>query len=269
MATLTPNLHLASAHWYTANGHPAHVQLRNDNRGTRPTTIKDAMSMNLYPSVTSILNVFAKPGLETWKIKQAILAAARTLRSPEESVDYWTQRVMNAAHSQVEAAADLGTNIHRALDLAISGELYDPALQVYVQPVMAWIARTFITFTAREIVLVNRQEGYAGRVDALFTYGTDGIGIIDWKTRKTKPGETITPYDGQAMQLAAYAAAHYGEAMLPRVLAANVYISTTEPGRIAVCRHEGLPEVYEAFKHACALWRHLKGYDPRNPARSA
>jgi len=65
------------------------------------------------------------------------------------------------------------------------------------------------------------------------------------------------------MQLAAYAAAFYGAAELPRVLAANVYISTTEPGRMEVCKHEDLPGLYEAFRNACALWRHLKQYDPR------
>jgi hypothetical protein len=30
-----------------------------------------------------------------------------------------------------------------------------------------------------------------------------------------------------------------------------------------VCKHEDLPGLYEAFRNACALWRHLKQYDPR------
>jgi hypothetical protein len=129
--------------------------------------------------------------------------------------------------------------------------------------VRAWIQQVGIRVTHREIVLTNPREGYAGRVDALFEYGARGIGIIDFKSRKTKPGEKVTPYDGQGLQLAAYAAAHYGPARLPDVLAANIYISTTEPGRMEVCKHADLPGLYDVFLHACALWRYLKGFDPR------
>lgn len=268
MAIITKGKQFAGAHWYTGDGHPAHEQFRNDDRGTRPTTIKDARSLHLYPSVTSILGVFAKPGLENWKIKQAIAAAGTIPRQPAESVEYWTQRVMDAAFAQVEAAADLGTGIHNALDLSFDNQPFEPQYDPYVRPVLDWINTTGLTFTARELVLVNKAEGYAGRVDALFTFGKRGVGVIDWKTRKTKPGEKATPYDGQGMQLAAYAAAHYGAKALPQVLAANVFISTTEPGRMEVCKHDNLPELYETFVHACAIWRALKGYDPRE-GRSA
>ena len=263
MAILTKGKNPAAAHWYTETGRPAHEQLRNDDRGTRPTTIRDAKAQRLYPSVTSVLGIFAKPGLETWKIKQAILAAGENPRQPAETPEYWTQRVMDAAFAQVEAAADLGSGIHEALDLAIGGEPFDPQYAPYILPVAEWVKKSGIVFTAREVVLVNKAEGYAGRVDALFMFGKEGKGIIDWKTRKTKPGEKVTPYDGQGMQLAAYAAAHYGPDALPKVLAANVYISSTEPGRVEVCKHNNLPELYETFLHACAIWRVTKAYDPR------
>jgi len=87
--------------------------------------------------------------------------------------------------------------------------------------------------------------------------------ILDYKTRKTKEGEKVTTYDGQGMQLAAYAVAQWGEAMLDKVTAANVFISTTEPGRMEVCKHEDLRGEWEAFKAACVLWRKAKGFDPR------
>ena len=90
------------------------------------------------------------------------------------------------------------------------------------------------------------------------------FGAVDWKTRRTKPTEkSIKPYDGQAMQLAAYLAARVGAGNLHKVRAVNVYISTTEPGRISVYEHPGLEAEYHAFLAACALWRHLKGFDPR------
>ena len=47
------------------------------------------------------------------------------------------------------------------------------------------------------------------------------------------------------------------------VLAANVFISTTEPGRMDVVKHESVGSDWEAFKLVAALWRYAKGYDPR------
>ncbi len=269
MAILTKQT-VNSAHWYTPGGHPAHKQFTRDGSGERPTTIRDARRMKLLPSVTSVLGVFAKPGLDTWKMNQVALAAGRSPRQGEESDAYWLERVKSAAFEQVQDAADLGTRIHDALDHALGGEPYPDELSPYILPVTAWTAQTAIAFTDREKVLVNVAEGYAGRVDALFTYGRrqHGLGILDWKTRKTQPGKPCTPYDGQGMQLAAYAAAAYGPEALPRVLAANVYISTTEPGRMEVCKHEDLPALYEAFLprlRALAAPEAVRPADPGEP----
>jgi hypothetical protein len=44
----------------------------------------------------------------------------RTPKTAEESEDYWCNRVRNAAFEQVEQAADLGTMIHGALELAMA-----------------------------------------------------------------------------------------------------------------------------------------------------
>jgi len=112
------------------------------------------------------------------------------------------------------------------------------------------------------------EHGYAGRCDVLGHDAKGGPVVIDYKTRKTKPKQACKPYDTQGMQLAAYAVAHYGEDMLPQVKAWNVYISTTEVGRVEGYQHESLLPHWEAFKAAAALWRHIKGYDPRQPAFS-
>ena len=55
---------------------------------------------------------------------------------------------------------------------------------------------------------------------------------------------------------------HYIEE-LSRVLAANVFVSTTEPGRVEVVKHANIARDWEAFKLVAALWRYVKGYDPR------
>ena len=91
----------------------------------------------------------------------------------------------------------------------------------------------------------------------------DGIGILDYKTRKTKPGEKVRAYDDQAMQLAAYGATFWGEQNIGKVVAANIFISTTEAGRMDVVKHTSLSHDWEAFKLVAALWRYLRCYDPR------
>ncbi len=263
MAILTKGKQIAASHWYTRDGQPAHAQPKAGGAGERPTTLADARRLGLVPSVTTILGIIGKPQLEKWKVSQGILAAGKNPRQEAESEEYWVHRVYDAAFQQVEDAAEKGSAIHAALDAVMDGQPVADEYRPHVQPVLAWLSETGIEIAERETLVTNLQEGYAGRADVFFRYGHRGIGILDYKTRKTKVGERVTPYDGQGMQLAAYAAAFYGVEALPRVLAANVYISTTEPGRMEVCKHEDLPGLYEAFRHACALWRHLKQYDPR------
>lgn len=256
---------LPMSHWYRADGAPVH-EMPTQAGGTRPTTIRDAVKLKLLPSVTNILGVIAKPQLEVWKLNQVALAALNNPRQPAESPEYWMKRVVEASKAPTQEAADLGSRIHDALEKATADQPYDDALKVYVEPVVAWYRKTGIAIVEREIVLANPEEGFAGRCDALFRYGKAGIGVIDFKTRKTKPGEAVTPYDGQGAQLAAYAASYFGRVTLPSCLLANVYISTTEPGRMDVCKHADPVAEYEFFLHCAAVWRKLKGYDPRQTA---
>lgn len=265
MAILSKNK-VPASHWYREDGSPVHRLPTSDGRGERPTTIRDAKRLGLYPSVTSILSILAKPGLEKWKLDQVALATLRTPKQAEESEDYWCNRVRNAAFEQVEEAADLGTMIHGALELAMNGEPYAADLRPYVEPVLAWKQKTGIEIVEREVKLVNRAHGFAGTADVLFRFGRAGIGILDYKTRKTKPGEEVSAYDNQAMQLAAYGATYWGEENIGRLLAANVFISTTEPGRIVVVKHPDPARDWQAFCMVAALWRYIKGYDPRQVA---
>jgi hypothetical protein len=138
-------------------------------------------------------------------------------------------------------------------------------MAVYVRPVLEWQASKGIQITEREIVIVQRAEGYAGRVDVIGQGANGTPFVLDYKTRKTKPGEPCTPYDGQATQIAAYAYAYWGPDAFARCYGANVYISTTEPGRMEVSIYtpEQLAREFMVFRCMCMIWRHLKGYDPR------
>ena len=252
-----------NSHWYYPDGRPAHRIPCKDGEGDRPTNIRDARKLNLFPSVTTLLSVLAKPGLETWKLNQAILATAKAPRVENESDERWCKRVRGIAQEPVTVAADLGTRIHGALELAFTGQEYDDAVKVYVHPVLQWQQKVGLEIVEREKRLVNIKHGFAGTADLLFRYGKRGMGILDFKTRKTFPGQEVEPYDGQSLQLAAYAATYWGEDFVGKVLSANVFVSTTEPGRMDVFKHTDVARDWRAFKWIAALWRYFNGYDPR------
>jgi len=255
---------IKASHWYDAQGNPKHTVFKAKGDGERPTNIADARKLNLIPSVTNILGVMSKDALTTWKVNQAILAVLKNPKQDTESEDYYCKRIIAASMEQVAEAADLGSSIHHALEDWLCEEIQPPDdLLVYVKPVMEWFNKTNITPSAMEKVLVNPCRGYAGTADVLFSYGKAGRGVLDFKTRKTTEGKKIEPYDGQAMQLSAYAAAEYGEADLDNVLIANIYISTTEPGRVEVVKHDNVKKHYRAFLNCCGIWRYVKDYDPR------
>lgn len=270
MAILT-SPKMGAGHWYHADGRPQHTVENKKGDDVRATTLADARKLHLFPSVTSVLSIFSKPQLETWKMRQVAVAARSSdadarwaaTTDDQESKNSYADQVIAASQQQVVDAADLGSKIHACLELALKGEEWNQELAVYVQPVLDWWQQVGIRPEALEKVLVNTEVGFAGCVDVLFRYGKNGKGILDYKTRKTKPGEKVTAYDGQDMQLAAYAGTYWGEEALKDVLAANIFISTTEPGRFEVVKHTNMPEAWQAFKAACALWQFQKKYDPR------
>jgi hypothetical protein len=269
MAIITKSV-FDSSHWYSLDGKPVHTQPTKDGEGQRATTLRDARKLALLPSVTSIISILDKPQLTRWKMRE-VAKAAIAIPGPqgEEPVERFADRAIEAAMSQVGEAADLGSRIHAAIENLMRGSAEEPSeeLRPYVKPVLDWMRQVGVKVTHSEIVLVNAVHGFAGRVDALFTWG-DGfgkMGILDFKTKKTKEGEKVEAYDEHTLQLAAYAATHYGPEHLQHVVAANLFISSTEPGRLEVVKHDKakLVAAYEAFTQMCAVWRFRKGYDPR------
>lgn len=251
------------AHWYSGNGEPVHTRPSSAG-GTRFTTLKDARELGLFPSVTSILNVLAKPGLEKWKIQQVLLAMKRNPQKKEEAEEPYFNRVINDAFDQVDKASHAGTGLHGAVMAALQGRGIDPQYKPYIEPIFAFFERAKIEPRTTEQTVVNWDEGFAGTMD--FGGIRDGVCpvVLDWKTRRTKPGQPITAYEGQPMQIAAYAAT-YWKNEFPLVIGGNIYISSTEPGRIEFIPYDGprLKAEYDTFLACCRIWRHLNGYDPR------
>lgn len=235
-----------SGHWYTRDGSAAYTVL-GTNGNTRPTTLRDARKMNLVPSVTTILNVAAKPFLIQWMQKQILLAALTLPKIDDESEDDYIHRILDDSKAQGRSAADAGTEIHSSIQLFYEGEVssrheqhvkgcYDVVKETYGE--QGWIAeRSFC-----------HELGYGGKVDL----HCPGI-VLDVKTKDFSDPKTIEGYDDHLMQLAAY---RVGLGM-PEARCANVFVSRSVPG-LAVIREwteDDLVKGWKMFTRLLEFWQ--------------
>jgi hypothetical protein len=73
----------SAGHWYTLDGEPCYT-IVGKNGAERNTTLRDARTMALVPSVTTIIRQAAAPALEKWKRDQLLMAALTLPRMPNE-----------------------------------------------------------------------------------------------------------------------------------------------------------------------------------------
>ena len=111
-----------SQHWYTRDGVPRYTVIGKNGK-ERNTTLRDARTESLVPSVTTILNVAAKPALTAWLMNQVLMAALTLPKLTEESDDDYCKRVMQDSKEQGKTAANEGTDIHAAIQGYYEGQV--------------------------------------------------------------------------------------------------------------------------------------------------
>lgn len=258
-----------ACHYYTKTGESCYEQPLADGSGTTPTTLRHARKLNLLPSVTTILKCVAKPGLERWKISQAVMAAMTSPRRDGEDMDAFIDRVLNIDREQDEEAgraAELGKRIHGVIEnclnvathfttWSIINEL-SPEMKNYVEPAWEHLKTLGRCIHSEHIVVGN---GYAGKVDAAFESDRE-IMVVDFKTTKTMPKES---WPEARMQLSAYAKA-IGNTDCKRIKTCNVYISTINPGEFKAFVHDEWTETFDlAFSPLMRYWQWLNNYYPK------
>jgi len=247
--------HIASeaGHWYTRDGDPMYTVPSKKDGTPRNTTLRDARERNLVPSVTTILNIAAKPGLNVWLQEQAILAALTLPRGTEETESAWLKRVVQDSKAQARDAADLGTEIHAAIQGFYEGQKAS-AFPIHVQTCTKAIeshygARNWIAERA-----FAHEMGFGGKVDM----HTDGI-VIDIKTKDFDDPAKVAGYDEHLMQLAAY---RVGLGM-PEARCANVFVSRTNAD-LAVVKEwaeEDLARGWLMFTALLSFWQYKNQYE--------
>lgn len=243
-------------HWYAKDGSPFYETL--DAKGNlRAVTLRDARKTGAVPSVTTILQVVAKPALENWKVDQGILAALTLPRNDDEAESDWLSRVKKDSQQQAKDAAEEGSRIHDAIECSFKGRPIPPQYEAHVAGVRAEIARLFpdVSDWVAEASFAS-SLGYGGKVD-LHSPST-GI-VVDFKGKDGDftDGKKLA-YD-QHWQLAGYR----GEIGFGTSIAANLFFSRTHPGAVAshVWTVEELSHGWGIFLAALALWQAIKGYD--------
>ena len=248
-----------SSHWYHIDGTPCYELKKKSGPGMKRPTLADARDLNLLPGVTGILKILHKPALQDWLISQAVKAVMDTPRLPGEDNNAFVERVLvqeRVQDKEASGAADLGTEVHEAIEDAIQGDTIEPKYLPYVNPVMAHL-KEMGKVVKSEFIVVGK--GYAGRADVLLDNGHT-LTLPDFKTCRTMPKKES--WAEHRCQTAFYAAA-LGNVADRHIVTGNIYISTTNPGETAVFLQEDWATTYEnACKPLLALWCYLNSYRP-------
>jgi hypothetical protein len=256
----------SGGHWYTRDGTPAYTT------NGRDTTLRDARKLQLVPSVTTFLNVLAKPALTAWLVNQGIMAALTMPRVDGESERTYIARILSDSKAQSLAAAQEGSRIHDAIECSFKGRVYPDKYIKHVVAAREAIAKQYpqVDDWVSEASFAH-PLGFGGKCD-LHSPST-GI-IVDYKTKDGdfSDGKKLA-YD-QHYQLAAYQVGlglrniMHNEPSLPSLTRAApgsaLFVSRTHPG--AVSLHEWPSDEMEqgwGIAVICLqLWKLTKGFDP-------
>jgi len=253
------------SHYYLKDGTPFYeVPYADPKKGMRRSTLADARKVGALPSVTTIMRVLDKPALNDWKVEQGVLAVMTTPQKPGETTDQFIHRVLHVDRIQDEEARkarDTGTQIHEALDNAISGKDWDKSLSAFVEPILKWRMDTGNVVWTEKILV---GDGYAGRADLMLDSELlNCLVLTDFKTTSKLPDKDSWPE--HKLQTAAYAQT-IGNTGDNRIVTCNVYISTKTPGDFVVFAQTDWQETYACgFKPILDFWQWSNKYHPTPP----
>jgi hypothetical protein len=249
-----------SAHWYQPDGVPLHTVLSAKGE-PRPTTLRDARKLGLFPSVTNILGVIAKPGLTSWLQEQAVLAALTLPRIAGESEDAFAHRVVEDSLTTRDGAADFGTAFHHGAEQVAKTLEIDRAelLSAWLNRYRDWFQANCVRLLWTEQRVVSSLLGYAGTADLLIDHAVHGLTLVDLKTMKMNPKYKAKPYSTWCYQLAAYRAALGVRAKCMNLIVNSV---APEPPIEHVWSDAEMESGLRAFMAARELWMTENDYNP-------
>jgi hypothetical protein len=239
-----------SEHWYDRDGNPRYT-VQAANGFARPTTLRDARKLNLVPSVTTVLNIAAKPGLMQWMQRQVLLAALTLPRVHDETEDAYIARILEDSKAQARAAADAGTDIHAAIQGFYEGEQVSRHRE-HVEATTRTITDAFGYHGWIAERSFSHELGFGGKVDL---HSPEGV-VIDIKTKEFT--DKVDAYDEHLMQLCAYRVG----LGIPDARCANVFVSRSVPGlcKLIEWSKEDLDRGWKMFVNLLTFWQLKHGH---------
>ena len=252
----------SSGHWYKPDGTAAY-EVIGANGKQRPTTLRDAKKLGLFPSVTTIMQMEAKPQLTRWLVTQGMMSCLTLPRQEGESDDAFLARATADSREQSRKAAARGTYLHGLIETAMTGQVFhasDDDMNI-INPVLRWLEVNFAGYSWQPERSFASELGYGGKIDLYGTRPDSPAVVIDFKCKadihlKQKLAKDLA-YDEHCSQLAAYA----NGLRHPDARCINLFIDTDVPGHIVPHEwpREQVEKGWQAFDCLLRLFQIRKG----------
>lgn len=249
-------------HIYLPNGDPLYeVPYADPKKGMRKATLRDARKVGGVPSVTEVLNILDKSGLNRWKETQILNSALTLPRGKNDTDDVYMAKIRQDAKELSTLARDEGTRIHDALESAFKDRVIDRRYHRIAHKVKDAVNEYFDVsggWTAEETFA--HPAGYGGKSDLIHRRI---VVVADFKTKeefKTDTNGKITKmaYDEHCMQLIAYAK---GFSMVDARLV-NIFVDYNGETVFHEWKSKDIERAYHMFMACLKLWKLQKRYDP-------
>lgn len=214
--------------------------------------IRVARKNGYLPSVTTIIGLLNKPGLNLWIKRQVALAGVTLPKIEGESADARVERILKDAEEQSKQARETGVDYHAELARYFNEGIQPviPQVKETVTCLQEWIQGN-IDGTVEwdcEMPFVNEKDGFAGTIDLLGYTPEKRLIYGDFKTCELKKLKGVYPEWG--LQLSAYCLGFENAECWS-------FPIDRETGELRAIRWE--PKVIkrkqESFLHLLAYWR--------------
>lgn len=237
----------------------------------RPTRITDVRKwwkngQVVVPSVTTVLDVLNKWGLNNWRVDQHINQAwkhGNRLLKQCGTPDEFVAEVKRLTELEMDKAPSAGTDVHKSLEDYMEGREPASEHEEICENVMETLRERCGDIDWRTEVRFVSDMGYGGCADLV---AADGSWVIDYKSKqlakKFKPGKMV--FAEHHMQLGAYRVGLSSHAR-----AANIFVCL-EDGQVDFHEHtdDELLHGLKLFTCALEIWQ-LQNGNPIKQARKA
>jgi hypothetical protein len=243
------------SHWYL-DGKPKYTII-GANGKERDTTLRDAKKFGYFPSVTTVMDIMDKPGLNVWlqdRVLESALTMTRIFGEPDKA---FIARIKQDSKELSTLARDEGVRIHDSLESAFKDRTIDQRYRTICNKVKGSVCEYFGTSDGWIAeTSFSHPMGFGGKVDL---HNTNIV--ADFKTKEEfkigKNGKVVKmAYDEHCMQLAAYA---HGLEM-PKARLVNIFVDYDGNTIFHEWQEEEIARAWEMFCLILKLWKLTKRY---------